>query len=614
MSGEAPGRSRHGRTPFFWRYRPLMRYPAREIPRLLTIGVVTVASSLLVALQPLPLKLAVDNGFSHKPITGLPESVLSAVGLGDPSSRTIVVLAAIAMLLTTLLLSGTSNVLNWLWEVTGQRMAGTLMRDMHAKLASLSPLYYASRPVGDQLSRLNYDSQSIYTAISASLFAPAMSAFTCIAVGISAWRLSHTLTIVIFLLAPALASVSIYFGPRLRARAHSAREAQGAVVAFVTQVMHSLPVVQAFTSEDRNLAAFQSLTGAAVATTRRQEFTNALADSLGQLVTTLGTALVLVVGGTEVVNGSMTLGALLVFIAYSATLNGQAQSLLSIQRSLRGAEAGLDRVLEVLGAGDEVPEPVNPVEFPVMTGGSSLRFEHVAFGYEPGRPVLHDVTFDVTPGETIALVGRTGAGKSTLVSLIPRFFDPWDGHVVIDGVDLRDARVVDVRTRVAVVHQEPVLLPVSIADNIAYGRPSATRTEIEHAAIEAHAVEFITTLPDGYDTVVGERGATLSGGQRQRIAIARALLKNAPVLILDEPTSALDAESETLIVDAFARLSAHRTVLVIAHRLSTVRRADRIIVLDNGNIIETGNHQQLLDANGAYAHFHHLQLAGTIEA
>jgi len=243
-----------------------------------------------------------------------------------------------------------------------------------------------------------------------------------------------------------------------------------------------------------------------------------------------------------------------------------------------------------------------------------VRLENVTFGYESARPVLKGVTLEAQPGEIVAIIGPTGTGKSTLVSLIPRFFDPWQGRVMIDGMDLRDVQLASLRKHVALVLQEPFLLPLTVAENIAYGRPEASRDEVVAAAVAASADGFIRRLPEGYDTVIGERGATLSGGEKQRISIARALLKDAPILILDEPTSALDAETEALLLEALDRLIAGRTTFIIAHRLSTIRNADRIVVMDDGQIIETGTHQELLAANGQYHRFHSLQNALIREA
>jgi ATP-binding cassette subfamily B protein/subfamily B ATP-binding cassette protein MsbA len=305
--------------------------------------------------------------------------------------------------------------------------------------------------------------------------------------------------------------------------------------------------------------------------------------------------------------GALSLGSLLVFLAYLRTMQGAAQGLLGTYTRLKSAEAGADRVLEVLETQERVREAAGARPLPAVRG--HVRLEAVTFGYEPGRPVLHAISLEAHPGETVALVGPTGAGKSTLVSLLPRFFDPWEGQVRLDGIDLRQLPLAHLRAQIALVLQEPFLLPLSVAENIAYGRPGASPAQIAAAAAAANAASFIERLPQGYDTVIGERGATLSGGERQRLAIARALLKDAPVLILDEPTSALDAGTEALLLEALARLMAGRTTFIIAHRLSNIRDADRIVVLDQGAVVEAGTHQELLAADGLYQRLHSLQFA-----
>jgi ATP-binding cassette subfamily B protein/subfamily B ATP-binding cassette protein MsbA len=320
------------------------------------------------------------------------------------------------------------------------------------------------------------------------------------------------------------------------------------------------------------------------------------------LIATLATGAVLWLGTRHVRDGSLSLGSLLMFLAYLGSLQAHLKAFTELSGALQEVGVGAERVLEALESEPEVADrPGAPALIPAR---GQVCLENVTFGYEPGRPVLHQVSLAAGPGETIALVGPTGAGKTTLVSLVPRFFDPWDGRVLIDGRDVREAQLKSVRSLVGLVLQEPLLFPLTIAENIAYGRPGAARTEVEAAARAANAHWFIERLPQGYETVIGERGATLSGGERQRLSIARALLKDAPILILDEPTSALDAATETSLLEALERLMEGRTTFIIAHRLSTIRKATRIVVIDEGAVVETGTHRELLARQGVYARLH----------
>lgn len=590
----------------------LVHHMIRRRHRLAVVILLSIVSSFGTMLQPLPFKFLIDNAIAGRPVTGRPARWLEAVGLGDASGRTLVVVAVIAGFVIAVSFMALAALLEQQWENVGQQMTGDVMSDMHAKVQRLSVAYHHRFDTGDTMSRIQWDSQGIYTMASAVLITPAVSIVTILAVGWSAWNQSSRVALVIMAFAPILAGASVYFGDRLRDAAKLQRESQTSTVSFVTQVMHSMPVVQAFTAEQRNLDTFRGLSSAAIESSRKQALTTALAQSISQFVGATGVAVVLVIGGREVALGRMSIGALVVFLQYSQTLQGQAEALLGAYRAARSTEVALDRVLDVLQSEGEIPEPSRPrsLTAPNRRGPSSVTFDGVRVGYEPGRPVILSVDLEIAAGESVALVGPTGAGKSTLLSMIPRVIDPWSGRVLVDGTDVRDVSLRDLREQVAVVRQEPILVHGTVADNIALGRPDAERSAIERAAEAAMATDFIHELPEGFDTLIGGDERSLSGGQRQRLAIARALLKESPILILDEPTSALDAAAEQAMVETIHRLRGRCTIFVIAHRLSTVRAVDRIVVLDQGWVVETGSHDQLSAAGGWYASINSRLLAG----
>jgi ATP-binding cassette, subfamily B, bacterial len=591
------------------RYRLLSRYAGRQRGHLAALVALTLLPAAMAALQPLPLKFFVDNGLGGEPVTGAAGSVLAALGVSD-SARSIVVAAAVVAVLVAIVAQIVSYVFGLYWELVGARMVRDVSRDLFDHLQRLTPRFHSRTPTGDALSLITTDSSAVYAATNAALVSPALQVITIVIVGLSAWRLDPGLTAVLLASVPVLAIVSRRLNLRLKKAAAQSRRERVAMVSFVTQVVHALPVVQAFTAEAQNMQAFRSISDRTVEASRLTVSRQSVAELVTSVIGAVAAAIILVVGGRGVLRGTVTVGDLVVFLAYSRVLDQQFRGLLNVGRQLRLAEVGLERIHEVITCDDRVADPSRPKRLPAGSGGISVSWDAVTFGYESGRPVLHDVSLTVEPGETVAILGRTGAGKTTLLALASRLFDPWTGQVLLSGVDVRKAVVGDVRSCVSVVRQEPLLLPASVADNVAIARPGASRADIERACRQALAAEFIEALPDGYDTILAENGSSLSGGQRQRLAIARAYLKDAPVLVLDEPTSAVDTESEALLVGSLAEVSEGRTVLVIAHRLSTVSRADRVVVLDGGRIVEEGTRDALMRRDGLYARFHHLQLSG----
>jgi ATP-binding cassette, subfamily B, bacterial len=587
------------------KYRRLLPYILRRWPALLAILVLTAGFSLAGALQPWPMKVLVDHALGSAPLPPALRQLLEGFP-GGLTPGALVVAAAVASVLLFFLNSVLDVALSWVWTATGQRLVYDLAADLFRRLQRLSLLFHSRRSVGDSLSRLTGDSWCVYTVADSLLISPAQHGLTLVSIGAVAWSLDPRLTLVAFSVTPLLAVSALVFGNRLKDRTKQSREVESRLMAFVHQTLASIPVVQAFGTEQRNGERFRVLAGRA---TRLSQQGNLLKSAFGLIngsAVTASTAVVLWIGGVSVLRGELSLGSLLVFLAYLKSIHGGANGLIKIYGTLKTVEPSLDRLLEVLDSEEQVREApaARPLAPPPPGRGAHVRLEAVSFGYSPDRPVLREVTLEARPGETVALVGQTGAGKSTLVSLIPRFFDPWQGRVLFDGVDVREVQLQSLRAQVSLVLQEPFLLPLTIAENIAYGRPGASAEEIRAAAVAANAHTFIERLPQGYDTVIGERGATLSGGEKQRLSIARALLKDAPVLILDEPTSALDVRTEGLLLEALERLMAGRTTFIIAHRLSTIRRADRIVVIEEGRVVEQGSHAELLQAHGTYHQLH----------
>jgi len=461
-----------------------------------------------------------------------------------------------------------------------------LAGDLFLHLQRRSLLFHSTHRAGDLVRRVINDTDYIHSLVTGVVLPALTSVMTLVVMFWVMWKINQPLSLVALLAALPMPILMRWLTPRMSKRSYQQYQAEGALMAVAEQAITSLPVVQAFGRESDEEQRFRGSSQQAITKYLRSTHTQLHFTLAVGTVTALGTAALMVMGGLQVEAGQLSIGSLLVFLAYLVAIYQPLETLANLSTAYANSAGQARRVMQVLEAEDDVPERPGARPFVRQPNrqGIAITFENVSFGYEPDKPVLDNINLTVQVGETVALTGATGAGKTTLASLVPRFFDPREGRVLFDGIDVREIQLRSLRQQVALVLQESFLLPLTVSENIAYGRPDADREEIVAAAVAANADEFIRHLPGGYDTVIGERGATLSGGQRQRLAIARALLKDAPILILDEQTSALDTRIEALILEALERLIANRTTFIIAHRLSTIRNVDRVVKLSNGRL------------------------------
>jgi ATP-binding cassette subfamily B protein/subfamily B ATP-binding cassette protein MsbA len=590
--------------------RVLARTLRGEVGRILVGVTLVVASSAVLVLEPWPLKLIVDSVLGERPLPAVLARVIP--GIADhvesgASARLLLLGWLCASIVGLRLIIGVLTMLstNVLVSV-GLRMVFRLRCRLFDHIQRLSLAFHDATPVGDSLYRVTWDSYAAQTIFNTGVV-PAMTAIATVA-GILFMMTQRDTAVTLAALAVCLPLALLVRQLDRPMTAHSLRvhERESDVSTRVQETLVGIRAVQAFGREEFEGARFREHARASLAANVRLTTIQTGSQALAGTLMAVGAVAVIFVAAHRAREGQMTAGDVVLIAAYVAMLYRPLETLTYTAGTLQSATAGARRVLAVLDTKPDVVEARDAVEFPGRARGQ-VRFESVDFAYRDGHSVLREINLEVPAGQTVALVGGSGAGKTTLASLLLRFYDPDAGRVSLDGRDLRALTFASLRRNIALVLQEPVLFGATIGENIAYGRPGATFEEIRMAARAAGAHDFITALPHGYQTAIGERGAMLSGGQRQRLSIARAFLKDAPILILDEPTSALDAETEAMLLGTLRRLMHGRTTLIIAHRLSTVRDADRIVVLADGRIVESGTQADLLARSSVYARLHRLQ-------
>jgi len=541
----------------------------------------------LSLLKPWPFKIIVDDVLQRNPHARFGNS---------PDLIPLLCLALVAVQILWGLLNLASN---YLFVKVGLQALLKLRTDLYAYLQSLSLKYHDARRSSDSSFRVAYDSQSIQTIYNKGFTNIFGSVITLIGTFCVMVRIDWQLTLLSLAIVPAIVGAIYFFAHRIRRESTSIQEQESALLAQAQEGLSSVRMVHAFGREEWEVRQFHLQAQQSLHANLRLTLTNVNSALVISTLMVMGTAAMYYLGTLHVLAGTLTLGSLLVFSAYLLMLYQPLESLTYTAWAMEGATAGARRCFEVLDRADDVVDAPDAKEISETAG--ALGFENVSFGYGPDQSVLHDINLSISPNQIVAVVGGTGAGKSTLLSLVPRFYDPNGGSVTLDGRDLRAITKKSLRARIAIVLQDTVLFSTTVRENIAYGRPDATEEQIREAARRAQADEFISRMPAGYDSPVGERGGRLSVGQRQRIGIARAFLKDVPILLLDEPTSALDPTTEAAIMETIKELMQGRTTLIVTHRLATIHRVDRIVVLEQGRMVEQGTGADLVAKGGVYA-------------
>src|SRR5436190_6020782 len=567
--------------------------------------IAVIGESLTDLLEPWPLKIVFDYVFGSKQMPDWLASITAPIGSDKFSILNFAVLAVIVIAVFGAI---SSYFEKYLTTSVGQWVMHDLRRVLYSHIQRLSLSYHDQKRTGDLISRCTTDIDAVQSLVSQVLLGMLVNVLTLVGMMLVMLYLNWAFTVIALMVAPALFFVVYHYTHRIKNASRAVRRQEGEVVSVLEEVLSSIRVVKAFAREDYEQKRFERESRESVERALRARNFKAKLPPIVEIIVASGTCLVLWYGARLVLAGSLTGGELLVFLLYLGKMYKPMRELSKMTDTISKADVGWERIREVLENETQVRDLPGAKRAPRFKG--KIEYEHVRFAYNGNGAVLEDLTFDINPGQMVALVGPTGAGKTTIVSLLPRFYESNGGVIRIDGIDIRKFKQKSLREQISFVLQETLLFHATVAQNIAYGKPQASHEEIVRAARLANADEFIERMPDGYETMIGERGVTLSGGQRQRITIARAIIRDSPILILDEPSAGLDAESEKLVFDALDKLMEGKTSIVIAHRLATVRRADKIFVIDRGRVIEHGTHEELLSGGGLYSRLYELQFKG----
>lgn len=571
------------------------------------IGVAMLIETAMSLAAPWPLKIILDNVFGSHHLPGLLAQALHPFLSEGGSKLRLAGFAAAAFVLIAVLGAAASYLDSYYTESVGQWIAHDLRVRTYHHLQRLSMGYYNTHETGALLSTITSDVSTVQSFASSSTLSILTDLMTiCCILGLMLW-LNWDFTLIALAVMPFLLLFVSRFKKSVKAATREVRTEQSEILAVVQQGLESMQVVKAFGQEDREEEILLAVSQATVSASLKARRVKSLLSPAVNVTVAACTAFVLWRGTALAMSGRMTLGSLTVYLVYLGLFFKPVKDLAATSSAIAQAAVGVERIRDVLDTDAVTPESQDAKDLVGIRG--EIELDHVSFAYDPLAPVLRDVSFTIKPGQFVGIVGPTGSGKSTIISLIPRLYDALGGTIRIDGQDIRNYTLLSLRENIGYVLQETVLFRGTIAENIAFGRPGATREQIIDAATCANAHEFIARMPKGYETMVGDRGSTLSGDQRQRIGIARVMVRDSPILLMDEPTAALDSDSEKQVIDALATLMQGRTVIMIAHRLSTIRDADQILVFAGGVVAESGTHPELLARSGLYAELYTTQYA-----